>query len=87
MMDILPFLLIAVGVAMRAYVGRAAFYRRNEFGAETFNSYAHMKERRGLEGLIRFAGLILILVGIGQALNQGIVHRSNALSSSATKGV
>ncbi|WP_242140707.1 hypothetical protein [Sphingomonas sp. TREG-RG-20F-R18-01] len=66
MTKIIPVALILIGILMWRYPARASFNRRNQYGVEIFKSYGNMRTRRLFEGLIRFAGAILLLVGVGQ---------------------
>jgi hypothetical protein len=51
-------------VALTIYVRRRAFYRRNGYGAETFNSYGEMAATGIFETLVCGFAIVLGLVGI-----------------------
>ena len=66
MTKIVPIVLIVIGLFMWRFPARSRFNRTNRYGVEEFTSYGHMRGRRFFEGLIRFSGAVLILLGIGQ---------------------
>lgn len=66
MTKIIPVALILIGILMWRYPARASFNRRNQYGVEIIKSYGNMRTRRLFEGLIRFAGALLLLAGVGQ---------------------
>jgi hypothetical protein len=65
---IVPIVLIVVGIFLWRFPARSRFNRTNQYGVEEFKSYGHMRGRRLFEGLIRFSGAILILLGSGQVI-------------------
>lgn len=66
MTKFVPIVLILIGLALWRFPARSSFNRRNQYGVEMFESYGHMRRRRSFEGLIRFLGVILLLVGFGR---------------------
>ena len=68
MTKIIAVLLIVAGIALWKFTRRAAFYRRNEYGVETFSSYGQMQGRRLFERSIRILAVLMVLAGIGHAI-------------------
>lgn len=57
-------ILIAIGIAIRLYIGRRRFYRRGITGMQQFSSYAKALIITLLEGLFHWVANCIILFGI-----------------------
>ena len=65
-------LFLGIGIAIRLYVGRRQFYRRNEAGIEEFSSYSKAVVATTFESLLGLVGGTLTVLGGLFALVYGI---------------
>lgn len=63
-MKCLAIIVALVGIALKYWINRRRFYRRNAMGVEGFRSYESMRLITLLEGLGKLIGNIFIIVGI-----------------------
>lgn len=61
----LAILCLALSVIIYIFVERRKFYRRNQSGIETFNSYSSSVINRLGEKMLRLIALVLFLAGAG----------------------
>lgn len=57
-------LALIIGIALKLFIGRRKFYRRNSAGAEGFKNYRSSLITPFWENLLTLAGTILIILGI-----------------------
>jgi hypothetical protein len=55
---------LAIGIALRLFVGRRRFYRRNQAGLQGFKNYRSAIALSFIEKLLMFVGSLLIIIGI-----------------------
>ena len=55
---------IIIGIALRMWVSRRAFYRRNAAGVEEFNSYSAKVFSGMLETLVSLVGIASMIGGV-----------------------
>jgi len=55
---------LASGIALKLYVGRKRFYRRNQAGLQGFKNYGNAVIIPVIESILLYIGWLLILVGI-----------------------
>jgi len=60
----IPIVLFLGGCALRYWVGRRRFYRRNGFGMEEFSSYERSKLTHIFEELLTFIAIFLIVAAL-----------------------
>jgi len=60
----IPIILFLGGCALRYWVGRRRFYRRNSFGIEEFSNYERSKLTHLLEELLTFIAIFLIIAAL-----------------------
>lgn len=57
-------LALVIGIALKLYIGRRKFYRRNSLGGEGFKNYRSSLLTPFWENLLTLAGGLLIVLGI-----------------------
>jgi len=55
---------LILGIAIKLFIGRRRFYRRNQSGLETFRNYKGALIISLLEKVITFIGGLLIIIGV-----------------------
>lgn len=64
MASLIGWIFILVGLAIRYYIGRTKFNRRNNFGKEVFQSYEMLWIVSIANSLGKLGSTILIIIGI-----------------------
>lgn len=54
---------LAIGIALRLFVGRRRFYRRNQAGLQEFKNYRRAIGISFIEKLLMIIGSLLIVIG------------------------
>lgn len=62
-------LALIAGIALRMWVSRRAFYRRNEAGVEEFKSYSAKLGTNAIEGVVSIISVLLLLFGVFYGFN------------------
>jgi hypothetical protein len=57
-------LALIIGIALKLFIGRRRFYRRNSLGGEGFKNYRNALLTPFWENLLTLAGGLLIILGI-----------------------
>lgn len=57
-------LALIIGIALKLFVGRKVFYRRNPSGAEGFKNYRNALLTPFWESILAFIGGLLIILGV-----------------------
>ena len=55
---------LTIGIALKLFVGRRRFYRRNQAGLQGFNNYRNAVVIPVVETVLIFIAWLLILVGV-----------------------
>lgn len=55
---------LVIGIALRFFVGRRRFYRRNQSGLQGFKNYRSAVFTPFIEGILAYIGWLLIIIGV-----------------------
>lgn len=61
---VLGIVALSMGLAIRLFIGRRRFYRRNQAGLQGFKNYRYALITPFVETILTFIGGLLIIVGV-----------------------
>lgn len=61
---VLVLIALVLGIAIKLFIGRRRFYRRNQAGLQSFRNYLNALITPFVESVLAFIGILLIISGI-----------------------